>query len=356
MPDDKNLGPWNNDNLDATAQQNVGTGIDAGTPKVNRFVSGVATLLKLRLETKQKDDSNQPAVFLLEPYMRVHDENAPKGCVPTLNKGLTSITGKLWFVNPALARGYYVSLEECDDTTLFAIVTDSLALGNVPVVIYDPRTITPDVRFYPRGLNEPDEYESINVLSANVTLERIFDVINSIYNNSLITPDAQVTAGSTWKRASLGYPHSEAEERIQNILVPVLQHVFLPCKVAFEQRDKVGRLDIAFIEPDPFVRGRMMYHAILELKVLRSFGDNGSPYTNPFTLNWIDSGVNQAIAYKASHQAVESALCCFDMRIADTGETCFDHVRKKADKNSIILKRWYLYSSSEAYRKVLVSK
>ncbi|GAI36275.1 unnamed protein product, partial [marine sediment metagenome] len=46
-----------------------------------------------------------------------------------------------------------------------------------------------------------------------------------------------------------------------------------------------------------------------------------------------------------------ATLCCFDMRKTDEKESCFDHVREIASSKQVVLKRWYIYSSSESYRK-----
>jgi len=46
-----------------------------------------------------------------------------------------------------------------------------------------------------------------------------------------------------------------------------------------------------------------------------------------------------------------AALCCFDMRLEVTDETCFELFRELAEDLGVSLRLWFLFSSSEAYRK-----
>ena len=87
----------------------------------------------------------------------------------------------LWFVNETLASGRFEELPDVDDDGLFNVVTNDLLLGEAPAVIVDPRTAIPSVRYYPKGLNEPDCFETLAVNSANVSHAGIFEVIDRIY-------------------------------------------------------------------------------------------------------------------------------------------------------------------------------
>ena len=116
-----------------------------------------------------------------------------------------------------------------------------------------------------------------------------------------------------------------------------------------------GRLDLEIEQADPIDRSKVTRHAILELKVLRSFGETGTIIGDEYTRGWVDSGVKQAHAYRESKAAKWSALFCFDMRKDNSGEKCFDHVRDLAQSLNVFLKCWFLYAKSKYYRNALAS-
>ena len=112
-----------------------------------------------------------------------------------------------------------------------------------------------------------------------------------------------------------------------------------------------GRLDIEIIENEALDRSIIKQHGIIELKVLRSFGEGGKTYTPKTTREWVKSGVEQAASYRDSKSAKWGALLCFDMRDSDSGENkCFSHVTKLSNDLLVRLKRWYLYAQSSHLR------
>ena len=93
-----------------------------------------------------------------------------------------------------------------------------------------------------------------------------------------------------------------------------------------------GRTDLEIEQGNPVDHSLVTRYAILELKVLRSFGSTGHVVTQGFTDDWIESGVEQAAAYRAEKEARWSALCCFDMRVEDLGHAkCFESVQDMAE-------------------------
>jgi hypothetical protein len=116
-------------------------------------------------------------------------------------------------------------------------------------------------------------------------------------------------------------------------------------------------LDIEIVESDPIDRSIELQHGLLELKVLRSFGETGHSYSDDYTKGWIKSGVEQAAEYRQRKGAKWSALFCFDMRTDDCGEiNCFAHIKELALSLSVHLRHWFIYSSSAKLRTASVAR
>ncbi len=267
-----------------------------------------------------------------------------------LDNGLTTLTGRLWFVGAVVVSGHFIALGDDDDDTLFNIVTDELGMGEVPAIVFDPRGAFPQVRYYPAGLNDTENCKILQATASNVSLERIFEAIGRIYDECLVTPDAQSPGGKLWKDSRRGRPYPDAEARIQTALKVGLVMAFPLCTVRHEQASVSGRSDLEIEEGDPLDRGKIARHAVLELKVLRSVWSNGAQVSDRETCEWIEGGVKQAATYRKDKSAAAAALCCFDMRKENLGETCFEHVLVLAADLDVKLRRWFLYSTDKRYR------
>ena len=347
-----NLGIWSNDDFRKTVLTTSEAGVDSDLPDEVRFIAGVAKLIKKRITRESyKNEPAQLAIFLLKPTLATNHELEVRRA-PMLDTGLTELNGRLWFVSPVVVVGKYIELEDCNDDDHFRFITDDLKLGDVPAVIFDPRQDTPEVRFYQNGLNTPEDFLASKVINPDVSLERIFEGINFIYNKHLKTPDAQEKAGKLWKNSRKYRPKKNAEHIIQLYLRVGLSPFFPTCTIRTEQGDVAGRLDLEFEESD---RRKFVRHAILELKVLRSFGSTGKSVSEDKNLEWIESGVEQSASYRDERGALAAALCCFDMRKKDTGRECFDKVLPLANDNRVELRVWFIYASSEKYRKATIT-
>lgn len=358
VPDsrDAGLGAWSNADFRATALQNAGIGVDADLPPAVRFVSGVAKLVRRRMaQHEAKADPVRLAIFLLEPNAQSHKPNLKPKRIPMLDTALTVLSGRLWFVSPAVSSGKYVDLENLDDDALFSIVTDDLQLGDVPAIIFDPRPRIPLARFYPRGLNELDGVVALDVANADVTFDRIFAAIDLVYRQCLITPELQEPGANLWNNNLKWWPVHHAEHLLQQVLRAGLATSFPTCNIRFEQTLATGRFDILIEESQASDRSQVTMHAILELKVLRSFGKSGSKVSIRKTNEWIESGVRQAASYRKERAARLCALCCFDMRQEYTAEKCFDHVRQLATDLAVALRVWFIHATSEHYRRLLTT-
>ena len=109
-------------------------------------------------------------------------------------------------------------------------------------------------------------------------MEDVLDVVDRVYETSLVTPSAQSKTGKLWKRAGTFWASERAEDLVQMYLRTGLATAFPSCIVRAEQTQATGRLDLEVEEPDASDRSVVTRHALLELKVLRAFGSGGSPY------------------------------------------------------------------------------
>jgi hypothetical protein len=148
-------------------------------------------------------------------------------------------------------------------------------------------------------------------------------------------------------------PSEHPEGIIQFALKAGLLNAFPLCDVREEEPNIEGRLDLRIVEPHPDDRAVATPHAVLELKVLRSFWASGTAVSGNDAANRVKEGVDQAFAYRKG--ATYSILCCFDMRKDDTGDTCFDAIREYATKLEVSLRRWFIYASARAYRAALAA-
>jgi len=352
-PSDLDLGEWKVEDLALTAKSFAGIGTDDHLPLEVRFLSRIAKLIQERkVVDSKRSDPNKPAVFLLAPIRRGKISKTAIR-VPMLDNGLNTLNGWIWLVSAAVNSGYRLEVDFQDDDSLFTFVTDSLNLGDVPAVVYEPRGPSAKIRYYPSGLREPDKCAVYPAKGEEVTDKRIFSVIERVYQQCLKTPDAQSRAGKLWVRPDRCWPSSNAEAVVQLNLKAGLAGQFLTCIIREEQTTPEGRTDLEIEEKDPLNRGVIIRHAMIELKILRSFHEGGSEFPPSETLDWIKSGVLQAYEYGTQKSAKLATLCCFDMRQTDEKESCFDHVLELARNKRVVLKRWYIYSSSGSYRKAM---
>ena len=352
------LGPWADADLQATTNAVAGLGADSGIPSYVRFCSNVAKLMRIRLTSASACPSlSFPCVFLLHPSPSPDVGQTPPKRVPMLDNGRHELNGKIWFVGPGPGCGHFIPSEIEDDDLLFTFVTEDLNLGHVPAIIYDPRVSTPVLRHYSSGLDFPDDFEKIYFASAEVTPERVCKAIERTYLEKMKTPDAQPAAAKLWKNGSKWWPNKNAEHRVQMYLEIALNSAFPTCIIRPEQSMPEGRSDIEILETDPIEPSKITQHAILELKVIRSFSETGRSISESESKEWIWSGVEQAAAYRNSKQAKWGALICFDMRCTDIGDAvCFQHVLTLAKGCNVCLRRWFLYASSKLFRAALATQ
>ena len=350
------LGSWAGGDFATTVSQNRGVGVDADLPDENRFVAGVVQLLRRRsaeLDRRGESDDVDIAIFILKP--RPPDSIADAEREPMIDNGLTRVNGRLWFTAAPVISAHYVDLPDDSDDGRFSYVVDEHDVGSQPALIFDPRTVRPQLRWYPEGLDQPTNME-LKPLEGSVNPGDVFSAINQVYNQCFITPGGLPQGVSLWEDPSHFAVLQNAEALVQSHLKAGLVMRFPFCTVRHEQTQVTGRTDLEIEQPDPLDRSQVTRYAIMELKVLRSFWSTGSTVSETHTKGWITDGVRQAAAYRTEKGFQWSALCCFDMRSDNMGdEASFGHVHEYADSLQVSLKRWFLYSSAAHLRQSMTS-
>jgi hypothetical protein len=346
------LPEWADDaSLLRTVRTNFGVGADADLPDDLRFRVNVARLVRERIRHRTANEAAPPAVFFLlagGPPEREHLELKRE---PMLDSGRAEIEGRLWFVGPAVIVGHGLPYDDwTDDDTIFVHAVDELQVGDVPAVIWEPRIDPPSVRFYPSGLAAPENYEHLHLGGQDVSIDAVLAVVDRIYGQCLITPTAQLVAGKLWKNRSKYIPVKDAEARIQLQLRNGLVTAYPTCVVRAEQTQSTGRLDLEIEEPSDREPHGFIRHALLELKVLRAKTSGGTGVSAQAIKDAVSEGVTQAWQYRDERGTKASALCCFDMRKAVTGEKCFEHERNRARRRRVKLRVWHIFASSSALR------
>ena len=346
------LGSWFDEDYEGTVTQYQGIGAEADLPDRDRFLVGVAQLLLRRmanLKESGESDVEDVAIFVLMPSPPESISNVE--WVPMVDDGSTVINGRLWFASAAVVSAYFVEFPQGgDEEQRKTYVADQLNLGQKPALVFDPRPGSVLLTWFPEGLGKPSQAQEKS-LDNEVSPENVFETIKGLYEQTLRTPGSMPRGGNMWQSAAHHQPDEDAEFIVQSHLKANILGRFLQCKVRHEQPQPAGRSDLEIEELDREIRGRVTRHAILELKVLRSFRSSGKAVPHSEIDNSIKSGIQQAASYCNDKGARWSALCCFDMRANDPGdEACFSQMQEGADMHQVNLWRWYLYSSAEAFR------
>ncbi|MFI6628453.1 hypothetical protein ACI2LC_46470 [Nonomuraea wenchangensis] len=343
---------WGDAALLQTLGNFLGVGSDSDYPDDVRFLVAVTQLLQKRIRQGELSKRPQrPAIFCLHAQPTDMADGRPTRHFPMLDNGLEPVSGHIWFVNKAANEGVSIELKADDtDSNIFTRITDELDSGEVPTIVFETRTPSPEVRYYPEGLTNIHECRKVKISGEPVTLVEIFAVIDRLYRQQLCTPDAQGKGGKLWEDADKFTPIKDAEDRIQVVLRSGLTGSFPTCYIYPEQPGPAGRLDIIIEESSPNDRSMITRHAILELKVLRSHWSSGSRVSDNETQQWISDGVEQAASYRDERGARYASLCCFDMRKTPALETCFAHVHDLAGQLHVECRVWHLFASSKAYR------
>jgi hypothetical protein len=351
---DSSISGWNDDELIATARENAGLGADADLPFAIRFRTNVTQLIRKRLANSV--ERGDPAVFFLLPSgPALQEDGVEIHSVPMLNNGLTPVEGHMWFVGPVAGRGLGIAIEAWSDENVFEFATKDLQVGAIPAILFETRTDPPEARYFPEGLADPDNHEILRLDASDISLSEILNVVDLMYERSLKTPDANHKVGGLWAKASKYWVDRSAEDRVEFSLREGLTGAFPSCVIRAEQSQTSGRLDLEVEEPHWDDPSDVTRHAILELKILRSYRSTGTPVPDSENVKAVADGVRQAASYRKERRSRASALCCFDMRETFSAQQCFTHVQGLAKRHVVTLRVWHIFNSSQTYRRHLIT-
>lgn len=338
----------------STVSANAGSGADSGQLDEVRFVRGVQRALRKRLMAQEAAPSGRPLAVFLMSALPGGDLFSTPVRKPLLDSGRYTFEGAIWLVAPAVLSGTMLPYpDELEEEELFSLVCNTLQLGSVPAVIYDPGD--PDLHFFPNGLDVDDVVQRVKLQRSVPNLADVKDVIDRIHQYKLVSPSAQDPVLSVWANKESCCPKSNAEAIVQSIVETALWTGLSDCRIVREYTQTTGRFDLGVTSIDPHDSSVRTHLVVLELKVLRTYGlTTSTSYSARQVRDWIDEGVNQAYSYAQEFSARERALCCFDMRSSGHSDT-FDHVQDRADALDVKLLLWRIYNSDAALRSELAA-
>ncbi len=340
------LGPWAGADLKGTATTYGGVGTDDDLDPIRRFGRNVGRLALQRLRQHLGEMRRDAiAIFLLQP-------TAPEGAAtarePMLGDGGVEVCGRIWFVNVTAQSGRALAASPEDDGAMFDQV-EALGLGHVAAVVFNPKVATPTIRIYGKGLTAESEFEAVEIVDREVSLDDIRRIIDVVHEKNLCTPDAQVAGVSMWADPAKLHATSNAEAIAQLQVKTALSLSLFNCEIRHEQQMHAGRVDLEVSQR--LADGATVIPAEIEIKVLRERNRRGQKWSDARIEKWIRRGVRQAAAYRDGRGAKAGMLCCFDMRAKDRGEAAtFATVKPYADALDVTLHRNFLYNDAESWR------
>lgn len=347
------LGAWQGDRALIEAAPHTAYGDIDDLPAERRFQVYVSRTVQAR-ERRTDAETSGAAAFVLVTAEQQERLKADRSFDRTVYTGRVRLAGRVHFMTPRAASSVFE--EYAGDANGLFNRMQELKCDHLPAMIYDANASGSTLTYYPKGTQTDDGLAQVSLDVTPVTEAEILSVIDAVYRAELCTPD---NSGPTkiWENPAKGFPVEEAERTVQQFLRVGLAARFHWCKIRAEQAGKLGRTDLEIVENRTGEIGTIKHHALLELKVLRSFSHSGSPYQVAVANEAVSKGVRQASSYGDENHTVLRMLCCFDMRSNDVGDsTTFAHVQTDAVTLCVSLKRWYLYRSSEHLRDALAQR
>lgn len=347
------LGAWESDRAKLeTAPRSQYGDIDDLPPEL-RFQVYVSRTVQAR-ESHANAETAGAAAFILVTAEQQEGYRAGRLFDRTVHTGRVRLAGRVHFMTPRAASSAFEEYEG-DANGLFGRIAE-LQCDRLPAMVYDPSLGKSTLTYYPKGTHTDEGMVEVELNVGPVTEAEILSVIDAVYRTELCTPD---NSGPTkiWENAPKGHPIEEAERTVQQFLRVGLAARFHWCTIRAEQAGKLGRTDLEVVDNRTGEVGTIIHHALLELKVLRSFSCSGSAYAKGTTDEAVSKGLEQAHSYGNENNTLLRMLCCFDMRSDDVGDaSTFAHVQIEATKLCVSLKRWYLYRSSELMRDAIAQR
>ena len=267
MPDDvSNLGRWEKDREALRSAKVDGAGLYSTLPEL-RFRTIAIRLVIDELHTNP--DPGAPSYFVLADRDVFAKIKSSCDSVPRLrsqNRGRL-LFGSLWFVGDTLGHGFARDVSGMSTLQVMEEVI-RLGAGNHPTLIADSQT--PKIAYlYPDGCGQPESGEVIEFGDTVVEVAHILEGLDGLYK-LIRTPD-QSKASRLWSDAKKWYPSEKAEAAVQHEVTRALGGRYPRLDVRFEQPSSIGRTDVELIQIWNLAAGQNIRHALIELKVLRSF-------------------------------------------------------------------------------------
>lgn len=345
------LGPWESDREELLTATADGTGIYATLDPALDFKT--ATIKLISSEVNSANGALTDAVYFVlsekEIFQRVRSSCERVAPLKRASRS-KKLDGHLWFVPRSLAMGFAVDVSNKTAQEVFDLI-ESYEAGDQFTVMFDPKNVG-QFYIYPDGVSDPSTSEVMDLVSpGNLSIDDIVAALDGLY--TLIRSPDQMKALPLWEDATQWHPIKKAEDAIQNEATRALAGRLAPfIDVRSEQPSTIGRTDIELIQTFGLSNGLSIRHALIELKILRSYGSTGRSVPPKHIIRHISQGVRQAALYAPTARI--KMLCCYDMRMKDLGDTAvFTPFEKAAADRDVFLKRYYLYNSSQNLREAL---
>lgn len=341
------LGKWSGDDLAGTVSANSGSRYYADFPKLTQFAHSVAKVLSARRVRSPITLDSAPSVYVLGDVPQV---DLPKKREPIFSAGATEVAGRVWFGAESMSSCNCFVLPSADADEVFKFVDEVLKAGDQPAIYFDGAADPHVMRLYIHGLGDDQDPHEISLDGALLSQERLKDLLDTLHKRVLVTPTASGAAATLWENGPKAYPAKESERTIQNVMETSLALALGAIRVRRENTGVSGRFDLGLVEQQVLDPSQTTNHALLELKVVKTYTHTGNNVAQAANRKAITKGVKQAGAYKKEHGFRMSALCCFDMQKTHTLDKCCEHETALAKKLGVDLWVWPLFSTTEAYR------
>lgn len=338
----------------AVATSFLGDGPELAASDFSIALESVAHAVAARMDhLDYAMESKRLAFFLISDRPRVLAERIGAEVEPIIDNGSKELCGWVLVTPATCTSGYSAQLTGTTTADLFKEVV-AKGVGKEAALVFDPNSVDKELRYYPKGVASPEVVQRFPFRTMTFTLPMLDSVLKRLHEESLVTPDAAKGLG-IWETADKYRPIKEAEARLQGLIRLTLSVAFDTrlFSVWWEVPGTQGRCDLFITSKSANNAGQLTAHAVLELKVLRSFSAGGSNVAKAVNAGAVKKGVGQARGYSKDKGALNAMLCCYDMRTptqAD-GDKCFDPVRSIALKNSVQLRSYRLYGKADDLRK-----
>src|SRR5207302_1973855 len=117
--------------------------------------------------------------------------------------------------------------------------------GNEVALVFDPNSTEKELRYYPKGVESPENVKRFPFRTMTFTLAMLDSVLKRLHEQTLLTPDA-AKGLAIWEDAEKYQPIKDAEARLQGLMKLTLTvafntHLFT---VMWEVPGTQGRCDL----------------------------------------------------------------------------------------------------------------